>query len=160
MKKIIFLIFLFFSLYGFSQYPISGDLILLSGSDSLLFDMDYHADTIDFYTTKKVKIDSLAGGTVSFGSENQIPRVNATTNDFDYTGDAILGLSNKLILDGDSDTYIQAVANDQINFVAGSWAGLSLIEGALDYIQIAGDIYPNADATYDIGSATSAVDTI
>ncbi len=61
---------------------------------------------------------------------------------------------------GDGDTQIYESADDNLVFVAGSTEIIRLTEGTTDYITMHGDFLPGADATYDIGSATSAVDSI
>lgn len=100
MKKLIFILLLFISSVGFSQYRIMNDLLILDGSDSVLINPDHATDTSRILTTNSVLefevyravfdtvvADNFEGvQVITFGSENQIPRVNATTNDFDYTG--------------------------------------------------------------------------
>ena len=88
MKKTLLALFTFISFIGISQNNDQyGTTVFISGTDSLTIDQTTKTDTTVFTSTQKIQIDSLVGVGVSFGSQYQIPYVNASTDDFDYSSD-------------------------------------------------------------------------
>lgn len=80
---------------------------------------------------------------------------NATIDDayalWIASGDIKLGIGQKIILDDDKDSYIFAVADDNIRFVVNNGVTFQVGVGA---VKVTGNAQPNSDSTFDLGTTS------
>ena len=89
MRKLLIILLILLSEFTIAQQPFYGDrqFVSFDGNDTLW--IEFQGDTIKLESTDSVWFNKLMNvvnaASISFGSDNEIPSTNSTTDDFDYS---------------------------------------------------------------------------